>query len=187
VNCYCGKAEQLVENVTEPFVNTRVFGIRKRHILLVKILLTFEAADMKKIQQGFTLIEVLIVIAIIGLLAALAIPAFQAYTIRAQVSEGLNIAGPVQTGVAEFNFDKGTFPIDNSDASLQIPTNYFGNYVDSISVSDAVISIRFGNGANAKIYGETLTLTATKLGGSITWTCASGGVISAFYLPSICR
>jgi len=142
---------------------------------------------MKKKQSGFTLVELMIVIAVIGILAALAIPAFQTYTIRAQVSEGLNIAGPLQNAVAEYNFDKGGFPTDNSDASLQIPTNYFGNYVESMSVSGAVISIRYGNGANMKIYGETLTLTAIRSGGSITWTCASGGVISAFHLPSVCR
>jgi type IV pilus assembly protein PilA len=142
---------------------------------------------MKKKQFGYTLIELMIVVTIIGILAALAIPSFQAYTIRAQVAEGLNIAGPVQNAVAEYSNDKGFFPTDNAAASLQIPTNYFGNYVQSIAVAGAVISIRFGNGANAKISGETLTLTATRNTGSIMWTCASGGVISAFYLPSVCR
>jgi type IV pilus assembly protein PilA len=142
---------------------------------------------MIKIQRGFTLIELMIVVAIIGILAALAIPAFQSYTIRAQVSEGLNIVGPLQSAVAEYNFDKGLFPTDNAEASLQIPTNYFGSYVESISVSGPVISIQFGNAANAKIHGEMLTLTATRLGGSMTWDCASAGVISTFYLPSICR
>ena len=73
--------------------------------------------EMKK-QQGFTLIELMIVVAIIGILAAIAIPAYQDYTIRAQVSEGLNLAGGAKTAVAEFTMDSGSFPVDNSAAGI---------------------------------------------------------------------
>lgn len=142
---------------------------------------------MKKNQIGFTLIELMIVVTIIGILASIAIPAFQAYTIRAQVAEGLNLTGPLQTAVAQYNFDTGFFPANNAAATLQVATNYSGKYVQSISVSGAVISVLFGNSANAKISGETLTMTAIKDEGSITWACASGGVISTTYLPSVCR
>jgi type IV pilus assembly protein PilA len=142
---------------------------------------------MKKNQDGFTLIELMIVVTIIGILVSLAIPAFQAYTIRAQVSEGLNLAGPVQSAVAEYNYDNGTFPANNAAASLQAATNYTGSYVQSVSVSGAVISIQFGNSASAKISGEILTLTATRDTGSLKWTCASAGVISTTFLPSVCR
>ena len=72
---------------------------------------------MKKVQQGFTLIELMIVVAIIGILASLAIPAYQSYTIRAQISEGLNLAGPLKNGIATFYNENGTFPADNDEQS----------------------------------------------------------------------
>lgn len=142
---------------------------------------------MKKKENGFTLIELMIVITIIGILASLAIPAYQTYTIRAQVSEGLNLAGPVQSAVEEFNFDKGVFPTNNADAALGVATNYRGNYVSAISVTGPVVSIQYGAAANAQISGETVILTATSNEGSITWACASGGTISTTFLPSVCR
>jgi type IV pilus assembly protein PilA len=142
---------------------------------------------MAKHQKGFTLIELMIVLAIIGILASLAIPAYQTYTIRAQISEGLNLAGPAQSAVTEYNFDHGSFPANNADATLDVPTNYVGTYVDSISVSGATISIRFGNSASTKISGQTVLLTAAPSEGSIVWSCTTGGVISTNYLPSVCR
>ena len=142
---------------------------------------------MKKVQHGFTLIELMIVVAIIGILVSIAFPAYQGYTIRAQISEGLNLSGPLQNAVAEFYNDNGAFPIDNADAALQTAGSYSGNYVESISVNDAVISIQYGNNANTQIGGQTVTLTATGNLGSMSWTCASGGVISESHLPSSCR
>ena len=142
---------------------------------------------MTKSDKGFTLIELMIVVAIIGILASLAIPAYQVYTVRAQVSEGLELAGPLQSAVAEFNFDRGGFPADNVAATLDVPTNYRGKYVNSISVSGAVVAILYGNEASARISGETVTLTASSTSGSITWDCASGGIIDETYLPSVCR
>jgi len=142
---------------------------------------------MKNRENGFTLIELMIVVAIIGILASIALPAYQGYSIRAQVSEGLSLTGPVQSAVVEFVNHNGAFPADNSDAALYSATSYAGSYVQSISVTGAVISVQFGKQANAQISGETVTLTAVVNNGSLTWTCASGGEISNLYLPSSCK
>ncbi len=142
---------------------------------------------MNKVLQGFTLIELMIVVAIIGILASLAVPAYQTYSIRAQVAEGYNMLGPLKNAVAEYDMDNGVFPADNADAALHAPGVYTSNFVSSISVAGPVISITFGNEANAEISGETATLTAARNNGSYTWSCGSGGVIPRNYLPAICR
>lgn len=144
---------------------------------------------MNRKQQGFTLIELMIVVAIIGVLASVALPAYQSYLIRAQVAEGLNVTGSVKNAVAEYYSNFGDFPADNDEAAVQAATSYAGNFVESINVAGAVISIEFGNSANAALNGETVTLTASAAAnnGSISWSCASGGVISDTYLPSACR
>ena len=105
---------------------------------------------MKK-QQGFTLIELMIVIAIIGILAAIAIPAYQDYTIRAQVSEGLNLSGGAKAAVTEYFQDRGTMPTNNTDAGLSTPaTQIAGKYVSSVLIHfrlllDMLIAFAHGN------------------------------------------
>ena len=142
---------------------------------------------MNKVHQGFTLVELMITVAIVGILASMAIPAYQSYSIRAQVSEGMVLSGPIQNAVVSFHKEKGTFPVDNADAALGLPATYAGSYVASISVSGGVISIQYGNKANAEISGWDVFITATSNAGSISWACASGGIISDSYLPSSCR
>ena len=142
---------------------------------------------MNRIQRGFTLIELMIIVAIIGLLGSIALPAYQSYLIRAQIAEGLNLTGPLQSGVAEYHNDHGFFPIDNNDAALEAAASYAGKYVSDISVNGAVIAVRYGNSANAKISGRTITLTAVGTQGSLTWDCASGGAILDIYLPTTCK
>jgi len=95
---------------------------------------------MKK-QQGFTLIELMIVVAIIGILAAIAIPAYQDYTIRAQVSEGLNLSGGAKAAVTEFFQDRGILPADNATAGLAAAAAIQGKYVGSVTVAAGVITV----------------------------------------------
>ena len=149
---------------------------------------------MKKVQQGFTLIELMIVVAIIGILAAIAIPAYQDYTIRAQVSEGLNLASGAKVAVAEFYQNRGTMPGNNDDAGLADAADITGNYVDQVSVgANGVITARFSNTApytaNADINGASLTLTPGTGTGSVDWTCAGVGALATNpqWLPSSCR
>ncbi len=142
---------------------------------------------MKKRHQGYTLIELMITVAILGILASVAVSAFQTYSVRAQVSEGLHLSGPLQSAVAEFYNDRGAFPADNNDAGILAANNYTGQFVSGISINGAVISIMYGNRASAKIAGETVTLTAVPDLGSLNWDCASGGVIPDTLLPQICR
>jgi len=142
---------------------------------------------MKK-QQGFTLIELMIVVAIIGILAAIAIPAYQDYTIRAQVSEGLNLAGGAKAAVAEFTMDRGTFPLDNTVAGVAPPAAIDGNYVTSVTVAGGAINVLYGGSApaHALLGGSTLTLTPATSAGSIEWTCTSGDIADR-HLPAACR
>lgn len=142
---------------------------------------------MKYIQQGVTLIELVIVIAIIGLLSALAIPAYTDYSIRAQIAEGLNLAGSAKTAVTEYYQNRSVFPADNSEAGLDSPASISGTYVSSVTVNGAVLAIQYGKDANAQISGQTITLTAIDNLGSVSWVCASGGFIQINQLPRVCR
>ncbi len=143
---------------------------------------------MKKEQHGFTLIELMIVVAIIGILAAIAIPMYLDYTTRSQIAEGLNVAGGAKSAVSEYYQDRGAFPTNNAQAGLDAPGNITGKYVTSVSVdSSGVVTILYGNEAHPFINGETVILTATDHVGSVGWACASGGIILGKHMPSACR
>ena len=145
---------------------------------------------MQKKQQGFTLIELMIVVTIIGTLAALAIPAYQDYTIRAQVGEGLTLSSGAKTAVSEYYMDRGAWPQKNKDAGLADKKNIKGKYTKEIRVNSNVIEIRYGYDAHKAISKGELQLTAVDNAGSISWTCASnggGGNISVNHLPAACR
>jgi type IV pilus assembly protein PilA len=142
---------------------------------------------MKK-QQGFTLIELMIVVAIIGILAAIAIPAYQDYTIRAQVSEGLNLSGGAKAAVTEYFQDRGAMPTTNDMAGLAAADTIQGKYVDNVAVgANGVITIGFGNDAHAVLAPNSLTMTPnTANAGSVAWTCGSAAILNK-HLPAACR
>ena len=147
-----------------------------------------------KNQQGFTLIELMIVGAISGILAEIAIPAYQDYTIRAQVSEGLSLSSGGKAAVAEFFQDSGVWPTNNSEAGLAVSTTIIGKYVSDVSVTGTAalgtITVLFaGPDANAALGTASLTLVANGAGGgSIVWACAAGNAaMQAKWLPSACR
>lgn len=139
-----------------------------------------------KLSRGFTLIELMIVVAIIGILAAVAIPAYQDYTIRAQVTEGLSLATGAKAAVWDFMSTRGNTPTNNTSAGLSAPGSISGNYVSSVTVTNGLIQVVFGNDANLKIHTQTIELSPTDAGGSITWTCV-GGTVPGKYRPSSCR
>ena len=142
---------------------------------------------MYTIEKGFTLIELMIVVAIIGILAAIAIPAYQDYTIRAQVSEGLSLVAGAKLGVAEYFMDRGALPSDNEEAGIADPDDIVGKYVESVEVADGEIIVTYGLDAHALIDGETLALTPiTTNPGAIGWICDSDD-LSNKHLPGACR
>jgi type IV pilus assembly protein PilA len=161
---------------------------------------------IKSVQKGFTLIELMIVVAIIGILAAIAIPAYQDYTIRSQVTEGLNLASAVKAGVAETFAQTGEWPDDLTAAGGTEPPS--GKYVSGIEVDNGTINITFGNDANTNIEGDILSIRpVVSPNNDIVWLCgyftaanstslddpssgASGGDatdIDPKYLPQSCR
>jgi Tfp pilus assembly protein PilE len=134
---------------------------------------------------------------VIGILAAISIPAYQDYTVRAQVAEGLTLAAPVKVAVARAYADTGEWPADLQAADLDA-TDYQGKYVESVEITDGMILIHYGNTANALIAGSTLSLRpAAAAGGEIVWNCGYAGSfeatptvgtdIAAKHLPSSCR
>ena len=164
---------------------------------------------MTKLQKGFTLIELMIVVAIIGILAAIAIPAYQDYTIRAQVTEGMNLAAAAKAAVAETFLNRGTAPANRTVAGMSAnPTDTVGKYVTQVAVANGIITITYGNEANQAINQATLRLVPyISNDNSVSWRCGGagaptanpmngttfvdGGTLSGAanvkYLPSACR
>ncbi|MBV6789836.1 pilin [Xanthomonas campestris pv. fici] len=141
---------------------------------------------MKK-QNGFTLIELMIVVAIIAILAAIALPAYQDYLARSQVSEGLSLASGAKTAVAETYANTGAFPANNAAAGLETAANIKGKYITSVTVSSGGIITALFNNSNAKLSGKSLVLTPMDNNGSISWGCSNGTTIDQKYLPTSCR
>lgn len=142
---------------------------------------------MQKAQQGFTLIELMIVVAIIGILAAVAIPAYQDYIARSQVSEALSLAAGPKTAIAEFWGTKGDYPADNTAAGVAAATAISGSYVESMTIASGAITALMKNAGIAEaIRGKTIRISPTTTAGSIQWVCRAG-TIDAKYIPSSCK
>jgi type IV pilus assembly protein PilA len=123
-------------------------------------------------SRGFTAIELSIVVAVIGLLSALAIPAYQRFQVKAQVSEGMNALGAAKLGVAEFYNANGNWPTTNAQAGL--PAETTGKYISALSLSSpGTLLVTFGNNANAAIAGQTIAMQPylSTPGGHILWFC----------------
>ncbi|HEZ1995136.1 TPA: pilin [Neisseria meningitidis] len=128
---------------------------------------------MNTLQKGFTLIELMIVIAIVGILAAVALPAYQDYTARAQVSEAILLAEGQKSAVTEYYLNHGIWPANNSDAGVaSSASDIKGKYVQSVTVANGVVTAQMkSSGVNKEIQGKKLSLWAKRQDGSVKWFC----------------
>lgn len=144
---------------------------------------------MKKTQQGFTLIELMIVVAIIGILAAIAIPAYQDYTVRAKVSEALVAAGPAKMSVSEFYLSEGHLPANATSAGFS--TNLDTKYVDSVTYDGLTIAVTVkALGGTIQDNDEVVVLSPITSASAVDWDCRAGSAIGpdeTKYLPATCR
>ncbi|NVJ49770.1 MAG: pilin [Gammaproteobacteria bacterium] len=158
---------------------------------------------MKKLN-GFTLIELMIVVSIIGILAAIALPAYQQYTLRAQVVEGFTIVDELKPLIKEYYKNRGRFPANNIEAGLPDADKLIGNYVSRVEVNNGALHITFGQKVNTHLKDEQLSIRPIVVTGSpmspISWLCGNGSIPDGMeprgenktslrreFLPAACR
>ncbi|EPI7074926.1 pilin [Neisseria gonorrhoeae] len=158
---------------------------------------------MNTLQKGFTLIELMIVIAIVGILAAVALPAYQDYTARAQVSEAILLAEGQKSAVTEYYLNNGEWPKDNDSAGVASASKIIGKYVKQVEVKNGVVTAQMASSnVNKEIKDKRLSLWARRQDGSVKWFCGQpvkrdkanddvtkddAGKIETKHLPSTCR
>ncbi len=144
---------------------------------------------MKRNQQGFTLIELMIVVAIIAILAAIAIPLYLNYTAQAEGSEALSLSAAAQTDIVAYYSQNGSWPTNNAAAGAATAINIYGKYVQSVTITNGVIAALFKSttGVATPLHGKTITLSPSATGGSIVWKCKVAGTAMYKYVPTTCR
>lgn len=141
-----------------------------------------------KVQRGFTLIELMIVVAIIAILAAIAISQYQDYVIRTQVAEGASLAAGMKPAITEFHNTYGRFATGaNQSYGLALPTSISGKYVGQVDATGGVITATYGNEANQKLQGEDLVFSPLTRAGSMEWVCNRSNTLKEKYVPTVCR
>ncbi|MEE2804489.1 MAG: pilin [Pseudomonadota bacterium] len=145
---------------------------------------------MRQRESGFTLIELMIVVAIIGILAAIAIPQYTAYTARSQSSEAMSLAGPLKTAISEYVQNEGAFPGDNATAGVGAAATYKGKYVATATIgANGVLTMAMqSSGVASGLSGKNIILTPTDVGGSISWACTNNlDADDQNKVPSVCK
>ena len=142
----------------------------------------------RKEQQGFTLIELMIVVAIIGIIASIAIPLYTNYIVRSQVAEGIKLSTAAKVAAAEYFQNHGVFATTNAAAGVAAGGSIVGNYVTQVQLAaGGAIQITYGNEVHADIVGAVLSITPTGNSGSVTWDCTGDALLPNKYVPSACR
>ncbi|HVF35875.1 MAG TPA: pilin [Candidatus Saccharimonadia bacterium] len=158
----------------------------------------------KSATHGFTLIELMIVIAVLGILLAIAIPAYSDYIIRAQVAEGISLVGELRSRVIEFHRQHGRFPRDNGAAGVAAPEHLIGNYVERVEVVGGAMHVRFGHRVNEQIRGKMLSIRPVYVSAApdspMSWICGRAEPVPGMtaggddrtsledrFLPASCR